>query len=291
MNRALALVALAGCGGEATAPDAGGDARTVVFPTCDPALDDMWFERLIAFEPPDQGRDLDGDGDVDNIVGTQRDFLNPLLEQRIADGTLLVLFALPGLSTTPTVEPLEIAAYWPLAQDADHDPANNTITSEFLISLSIFDASCAPHSPMTAVQTGLSYHAESDGGGFAGQVGLFNLQDAVFDGTIESDGSLTTHLTGAYPVCALDRAAAGGALPGSTLDILVVALGLQPDIDADADGLERFESEDGIVARCIDGDGTVLEGSSCPCDPAIADGYSAAVRFEAIPANIVGTYP
>ena len=37
-------------------------------------------------------------------------------------------------------------------------------------------------------------------------------------------------------------------------------------------------------------DGTVLEDQACPCDPRIADGYSAAAHIELVPANIVGMY-
>lgn len=290
MNRALALLLVGGCGGEASAPDAGADAREVTFPTCEPTFEGMWYQTVVEFLPVDQGRDIDGDGDVDNLVGSQRDLLNPLLAARIADGSLIAVFGLPGLSLTPTTSANEIDAYWPLAADADADPTNNLVDRRFLVSLSVFDASCTPRSPMRVVQTGLAYHAESDGGPFAGQIGLFNLQRAVYDGEVDPAGSLQTYVSGAYPACPLSRAAAGGDLPGSTLDALV-ALQLQPDIDLDGDGLERLERSGVAIDRCIDGDGTVIEGSACPCAPAITDAFSAAVRFDAIPADVVGTIP
>ena len=73
---------------------------------------------------------------------------------------------------------------------------------------------------------------------------------------------------------------------GTFLDLLVfgvLELGhlepLQPDVDLDGDGLERFEDtnpDDGVAAidRCIDGDGAEILGADCVTDPRIQDGYS-----------------
>jgi hypothetical protein len=42
------------------------------------------------------------------------------------------------------------------------------------------------------------------------------------------------------------------------------------------------------VARCIDGDGTVIAGANCACDPRIQDGFSTAIEAEGVGAVIAG---
>ena len=293
MKRLLALTVLAACGGESAALDAGLDAAEIELPVCDLAFEDVYVERKIELLPEDQGRDIDGDGSIDNQLGEIAPFLNPTFETGIADGSILVVFALPGLANPPPDEPIEIAAYWPQVRDADSppDPSNNLTTAELLVGLSVFDADCAPHSAMTVIQDGLSLHGEATGKGFAGQEGLFNLQRVVADTSIEADGALTTILTGAYPSCVLATTPAGAGLMGSSLNVLVAALGLQPDIDLDGDGLESFLVEGNTIVRCFDGDGSPIDGIACPCDPGITDGFSATVRLESVAANIIGTFP
>ena len=64
------------------------------------------------------------------------------------------------------------------------------------------------------------------------------------------------------------------------LDV-AVASGIQPDVDTDGDGRERFELDPatGLLARCLDGDGTLVEGSDCAADPRFADGYDITLLF------------
>jgi hypothetical protein len=69
--------------------------------------------------------------------------------------------------------------------------------------------------------------------------------------------------------------------------------GLLPDVDVDADGLERFvtDGEDFHIVRCIDGDGALLEGRDCWQDPRMADGFSLNVRMVGIRAVFAGREP
>lgn len=74
---------------------------------------------------------------------------------------------------------------------------------------------------------------------------------------------------------------------GTLLDVIATGCGifaLQPDIDLDGDGLEKFFDDaggdpdsgatgDGMIDRCVDGDGTEILGTDCPSDPKIADAY------------------
>lgn len=68
--------------------------------------------------------------------------------------------------------------------------------------------------------------------------------------------------------------------PRTMLDVAVAA-GVQPDVDADRDGRERFEDtdRDGRIDRCVDGDGTVASGIDCAADPRFADGFDLTLVF------------
>ena len=69
----------------------------------------------------------------------------------------------------------------------------------------------------------------------------------------------------------------------------LVLFGEQPEIDVDGDGLEHIELDDQThIARCIDGDGRVIEGADCLDDPGMVDGYVICLDFHAVPGHIVG---
>ena len=89
-----------------------------------------------------------------------------------------------------------------------------------------------------------------------------------------------------------------GSRPGSWLEALLTLS--QPDMDLDGDGLETFDTTlGGRVAVCRDGCLGCSRGprvapldaqrpDSCVYAAAIADGYSAAQFFHAVPATVVG---
>lgn len=58
----------------------------------------------------------------------------------------------------------------------------------------------------------------------------------------------------------------------------------QPDVDLDGDGLEYYVATPGSrgvqprITACVDGDGTRIAGETCPSDPRMADGYTAAFQ-------------
>jgi hypothetical protein len=66
--------------------------------------------------------------------------------------------------------------------------------------------------------------------------------------------------------------------------------GVQPDIDNDGDELETFyyESPTGMVAYCLDGDLSRIDGRSCWENDAIRDSYSFTINLEAVPASLGG---
>ncbi|MCB9597564.1 MAG: hypothetical protein H6719_32900 [Sandaracinaceae bacterium] len=77
-----------------------------------------------------------------------------------------------------------------------------------------------------------------------------------------------------------DLAGADPADERTMLDVAVAA-GVQPDVDSDGDGRERFldTDGDGLVDRCVDGDRTAMDGRACTADPRFADGYDITLLF------------
>lgn len=71
---------------------------------------------------------------------------------------------------------------------------------------------------------------------------------------------------------------------GSTpLDVLAAG-DLQPDVDVDNDGFETYVDTDfdGLVDRCVEGDGSILDGRDCAFAPGFEDGYELRLRFRLV---------
>lgn len=81
-----------------------------------------------------------------------------------------------------------------------------------------------------------------------------------------------------------DRVSTGEGAP-TFFDVVVAGAELQPDVDEDSDGLERFHDDDGdgFVDRCVDGDGREVLGVDCVRTPGFNDAYALEFLFRLRP--------
>jgi hypothetical protein len=93
-------------------------------------------------------------------------------------------------------------------------------------------------------------------------------------------------------LCSLSGVPFPGATGGTLLHALVNdpenRAAVSPDVDRDGDGLEQVVGDGADIVHCVDGDGTVIAGADCPCEPRIVDGYSVAIGFDTTTAELVG---
>jgi hypothetical protein len=85
----------------------------------------------------------------------------------------------------------------------------------------------------------------------------------------------------------LEAVLAGGGVWG-----IAGVPGTSPDLDMDGDGLERFALDpEGLVERCIDGDGSVIEGRDCFRDERMADAFALVIALRTVAAAFGGRVP
>jgi cysteine-rich repeat protein len=287
----------------------------------------------LAVADPEIGCDLNADGVPDNLFATALGRLmginNAQFESSIDAGVLLLLLPFYGLDDPADDDffVMSVAA----AIDSDTDRDNNfTGMADLLANPDSLRPDGLPRTPFPGVING----SMLDAGPFDASILLIInpvfpetmvMRNAFMRGRVSGSGGTITALDegqicGALPMNGL--AAYGNPLRGVTgfeavdgcdgqeltsfADVAVAGasvLGLsttpvQPDVDVDGDGLERFEVlRDGpagcqpVVSACIDGDGTRVEGADCDLDPRFADGVSATFIFTAVSANIIRVAP
>jgi hypothetical protein len=182
-------------------------------------------------------------------------------------------------------------------EDRPPDPSNNFDgEGRFLMSLLKFDLDCRSRTEAdTTTLSGGVLTATNDLWRFIFPTGLgaLELQDARVETTFSPDlvtgmGRLGARTT----LCSLSELTFPGETPGSVLDVFVndpaIRAAVSVDVDRDGDGFEQVEGDGVTVLHCVDGDGTIIPGSSCPCHPAIADGYTVAIGIEIVHGQVVG---
>lgn len=273
---------------EPSLPDAGGEDE----PACQPEFGRTYVMDSLEILPYGEGTDLDGDGAPDNALGLFADAFNQGSAESFAAGYMNFLWDLTDWNLTPTDPELQVTMYWGTDEDSPADPTNDrTGEGRFHVGTAQFDLACQTDTRferaslldglLTAATRLWEYRWED-----FGTIGIadFRVGFRFSDDLMRISGQAA----GAYTLCGLSSAYFPGRIDGSLLDFIANAIQMQPDIDRDGDGLEQVEGDGASIARCTDGDGTVIQGADCACDPRIADGFSVAFRGSAITAHIVG---
>ena len=279
---------------------------------------DCRFERVLVMDSlditaSDEGCDLDGDGIVDNGLSAAmndnaREFTSTYLtNSQLHSHRLVALWLMAGTDSSMQTG---WGSGFVVGQDLDQSLDDNYGGSEpFAVRAENLDAQGRLALPLQGIAPGGALMASA----IAMNQPIPNKDDsaislvingAIASGTLMSDSSGPTafdgRLCGVLGAVSLYRFRNETSLgPGETLlDLLVLGLdGLgylitptQPEVDVDADGLERFVDTDGdhVIDLCIDGNGTQIVGMTCPEDPRIADGYSFAYDWTAVRAVLAG---
>lgn len=246
-----------------------------------------------------------------HIAGVREEFhafslfgtlIDPLLAEQIASGTLLLGIELRDYDLSPDDADMTVGMY--TLDDLDGDPSDNFTpgapeTFEVGVGASV-DGEPAVHFVDASVTGGeLDATGVEDfdllGDGFPlplANVALSGpLTTTETDVTAMSDGRLRSSLPMALLAIAPNLLGKSCTGAQSLLDALATGcglIGIQPDADLDDDGLETLhdDDKDGAIDRCVDGDGTEFLGTTCPSDPAMADGYRLIFVVNAVEAEL-----
>jgi hypothetical protein len=263
---------------------------------CVPEFGQVYVMDSIEMLPQGEGLDLNGDGKADNALGVFADTINQSYRDILRSGVMNYLWDFRRWDGPPTEdEPgLELAFYKGLDADSPADPTNNLEGSgDFLVETRQFDVNCQPTSLFEhAALASRKVTAHTSVWEFV-QPDLGTVRIADFHFSCELSPNMrrwSGTAGGILTFCGLRNAPLASNEAGTWLDLIVVRVGLPADIDRDGDGIEQVRGNGDYVTHCIDGDGTVLEGADCACDPRIADGYSVAFRGSSVPARIDGLF-
>ncbi len=299
---ALACGGVAGagaCGGGDGGPDAGPGGPTfdaALYPVaCEAAFGRTFVLQSFALLPAGEGLDITGDGAPDNAIGFLWPVINPPWQNAIDTGVATYLVDVTGWDPLGPDDPdVEVATYLGLDADDPPDPSNNLNgEGEFLVPADQYDVNCRPLSidEDAAVQDALLTVQGEEWKFLAPYIGTIEFRSAhmEFQFTATLDG-FDALMAAAWSVCSMSRTFIPQIGDQSFLDLVVNQGTVDPDVEEDGDGPERIEGDGQYVIRCVDGDGTIIEGRECPCDPRMADRYSMSLRTVGVPASILGIY-
>jgi hypothetical protein len=319
---ALAALAVAGCnltepvGGDADADrEEGGDSLADAEAEPDADAEAAWTPgpvTLIVREMTfltERVCDVDGDGDPDNAIADlgspQSDLfamgVTALVSGSLGEGFLRLLLHFPRLDSSPAATDGEVTAIVLEGDDTDwpRDWSDDYSGDEpFYVRAQSMDPCGEPLS--------LWRDARIEAGRFVspGASLAFDVHGAAVtlrggvNGELAPDGR-----SAELQACGSLRCAELGAAVGDGLTLLEALVGggaifgltgegIDPDLDLDGDGLERFALDDhGQLATCVDGDGTVIPGRDCYLDTRIADGISLSIGVAMTSARLAGREP
>jgi hypothetical protein len=290
---ALALL-LAACSSDDGAPQPdSGPAGAFTPPECD-----VEFGRTLVFSkvvilPQGEGVDITGDDVPDNLLGRIAPLSNPTIVSVIGNGTGIFLLDFLDWDDAPADdEQTDITFYLGVDVQSPPDPSDNIGgTGDFFVADRQFDVDCNPLARVKGSIAGGVVRAEAGLWRFLIEgVGTLSFERVHLELTFEEDLQQFSGQFGTgWSVCSLARVVGPLFAGSSLLETIVNDLGeTHPDLDFDDDGLEEIIGNGEGIAACIDGDGTVIEGPDCPCDPRIGDAYSVSVAVDLVPATISG---
>lgn len=288
------LLLASACGGdhEAAPPDSG-PAGDFSAPDCEVEFGQSLIFSKIVILPEGEGMDITGDDVPDNQLGVIAPLSNPTIVSVIDNGTGIFLLDFTGWEAAPgDDDDMSVTFYAGVDADSPPDPSDNTSgAGDFLVVDRQLDVDCNPLTRVPGrVESGV-VRAESGLWNFLIEgVGTLTYDrvhlELAFDAALER---FTGRFGTGWTVCSLSRVEGPLFAGGNLLEAVVNDLGLpHPDLDFDDDGLEEIIGDGEHIASCIDGDGTVIEGPGCPCDPRMGDAYSVSVAVEGARATISG---
>jgi hypothetical protein len=292
----LSVGLASGCGGSNQSPADGGSSDADPSDVgCHPPFGSSFIVNQFSQAPAGQGFDLNGDGKPDNafaVVGIGSNIWANLINS----GSAIFLFDLHGLPSagTPISDgaSMEVAFYLGVGVNSDATTYFGG-DGQFLAPASQFDVSCQTTANMDTVAVSggtIEGHKSMLGLGVHG-LGILEFSQYVMDATLSADQqTFAGRLGGVATPCGLSQLPSPAGA-GSLLGLLINADQTQPDIDVDGNGLDHVTGDGTDVASCTTGDGVVIPGADCACDPRIKDGFSGAFDFSAVPATIVGVAP
>jgi hypothetical protein len=224
-------------------------------------------ESKVDYGPP--RRDFNGDGVADNAFAVGFGALYDLsFKTSIENRTI---FNVMHLADWGSVENPQLGLAYLAAIDADQPPNKSndfTPQAHFWVDPQDFDVNCRPInvSNMAMWETPTEFHSYTKSLVFLTRgFGKAELALVALDVHVAGERA-TINMTAAWPACTLSKTKVPTVTNLTTLDAFLSKRKL--DVDIDGDGLEVINLRDGAAASCI-------EGTTCPCDPRIADGVSA----------------
>jgi hypothetical protein len=235
--------------------------------------------------PAGEGADLDGNGTPDNALGILSGAFRQGMAESLGAGWTMLLLGLtvPADPLLPGSPDAGLRLYWALDGDDPPTPDNNlTGNGLFRIASPDLAVSCRASTWPQDTADGATHRWYCAPATWK----TLDLSDLRIEFALSEDAAhVSARAEGVYSLCGLATTLFPGTQSGTLLDALGSTA--SPDMDRDGDGLERIEGIGTPLLRCIDGDGTVIEGTHCACDARLADGYSAAFAASAITATIL----